>query len=270
MAHIAGKAVSLDGVSDAAARQWKGLQRRFVRGRGLVEDLVKHGAEWGNLVAVVARANMNDGPGELQRVVLEMHEKLGVRKREFALRRNDNWKAWVRQQIRCGGGALHRYAKRQIEPIEAVTETPEGPSGLPQDLVNANLRDWLAVWVKDGGCATAPWRTEELREEDFLPKPTVHDLRRGANGFKENTGVGLDFVPPRLYGWLSDQLLENIATLMYLAERSGGWPQALAVLLMHLIPKATGGHRPIALLASILRLWENDTCAGGSAVEGRA
>ncbi len=79
---------------------------------------------------------------------------------------------------------------------------------------------------------------------------------RAAGGFAHFTGVGEDHIPPHLFAWLSDDVIQRIEALFAEAELVGKLPQFLGTLLAHLIPKATGGKRPIALLASLLRLWE--------------
>ena len=38
-------------------------------------------------------------------------------------------------------------------------------------------------------------------------------------------------------------------------ERHCCWPEQVGTALIHLIPKETGGRRPIALIASFVRIW---------------
>ncbi len=47
-----------------------------------------------------------------------------------------------------------------------------------------------------------------------------------------------------------------MARFMLTIESMGIWPAQLMIVLMHLIPKETGGRRPIGLVASFIRLWE--------------
>ena len=56
--------------------------------------------------------------------------------------------------------------------------------------------------------------------------------------------------------WLSDDLLDSVAKLLKAIENAGSWPQQLMEALIHLIPKPTGGRRPIGLLAALPRLWD--------------
>ena len=62
---------------------------------------------------------------------------------------------------------------------------------------------------------------------------------------------------PTHFAWLSDDLLQELCRFYEVAEELGCWPQKkISTSLVHLIPKAAGGRRPIGLLPSLVRLWE--------------
>ncbi len=134
----------------------------------------------------------------------------------------------------------------------------EGRTGSPQVQVEADLAEWNKTWHKLAGVASAPWRNEELEEDDLeaLPPPTPGEMRRAARRFHPYTGVGSDLFRPLWFGWLSDPLLSRVAALLTEVERAGRWPGQVMTVLMHLIPKEGGGRRPIGLLASLVRWWE--------------
>ena len=90
----------------------------------------------------------------------------------------------------------------------------------------------------------------------MLPTPTVQELRSAAATFKVNTGTSIDGLSPKMFTWLSDCLLERIAQFTTIMEQEGKCPKQVEEALIHLIPKATGGRRPIALLSALTRLWE--------------
>ena len=102
------------------------------------------------------------------------------------------------------------------------------------------------------------WRIEGevLADAPSLPPITAWDLRRASRTFKERTGTGVDKLGPRHYTWLSDELLDVIGRLLMNMEQVGFWPWQVNEAMVHLIPKPTGGRRPIGLVASLPRLWE--------------
>ena len=49
--------------------------------------------------------------------------------------------------------------------------------------------------------------------------------------------------------------MQTIADFVNAVESKGEWSVAMADVVMHLILKPTGGRRPIAVLASVVRIW---------------
>ena len=69
-----------------------------------------------------------------------------------------------------------------------------------------------------------------------------------AKTFKSRTGLGCDSAHPRKFGWLSEEVLLGLASLLTMIEDSGIWPEQVSVILIALIPKPGGGKRPIGIL----------------------
>ena len=91
---------------------------------------------------------------------------------------------------------------------------------------------------------------------DPLPPLGHIELRAAARSFQTKTASGVDALVPTQFTWLSDSLLNQIGGLFESIEEQGCWPEQLGLSVVHLIPKAAGGRRPIGLLASLVRLWE--------------
>ncbi len=254
--HLAAKAHCGLGLAPAALLQWAKLQGLFCRRTGLVKELAAHDAVFVAYIDDVSAFQLGDPPASLRTIMEMLTKHLEERRTAFAKVRGESWSAYVAQQVKLGGGALHRYAKRAADPIDMIMHTEFGPSAWPQDKVDAAAREWRTVWHRLRTDATAPWRIEDCDDGWVLPSITVADIRRAARSFRTYTGFGVDHLPPHLYGWLSDDLLGVIAVFLNTCEEKGSWPDSLAVLMVHLIPKASGGLRPIVLLASILRIWE--------------
>lgn len=89
-----------------------------------------------------------------------------------------------------------------------------------------------------------------------LPRLGCDELRKAARTFKPTTAAGVDGLVPSQFAWLSDELLSEVGKLYEACEGSGCWPSQAALALIHFIPKATGGRRPIGVLAALIRLWE--------------
>ena len=93
-------------------------------------------------------------------------------------------------------------------------------------------------------------------DADELPYFGAKELRKACRTFAARTGWGIDNVGPRQMSWLSDELLDKIAAFLQAIERAGIWPGQLQEALIHLIPKLTGGRRPIGLVSCLPRVWE--------------
>ncbi len=243
-------------LSESGLEQWVNLQRRFRRPEGLLSELIAHDREWQRYASAVATFELGGPTDGLWELVEAARHRKEERARAARASRSSQWRAWIREQAAKGGGALHRYVKRQPEQPEHTVLTATGPSASAQDKVNCDRGAWEAIWGRLTGIATAPWRDCSLADEDLLAAPEPKEMRDAARKFKENTGIGCDSFRPAWFAWASDDVLGMLGKVMVGAERVGRWPETLAVLMMHLIPKAAGGTRPIALLASVLRLWE--------------
>ena len=68
--------------------------------------------------------------------------------------------------------------------------------------------------------------------------------------------MGEDGLHPRAFYHLSDQVLKGIAEVLNRAESSGEWPSLVTTNLVHMIPKPTGGRRPIGVMATLVRIYE--------------
>ncbi len=238
----------------ASRRQWCAITGKLRRSQGLMKELIKEKPEWA--AALDELSACTPGDGDRLRHFLELaRAQIRCRKEEERSRRKKEWNKWILQQGRCGGGALHKYVKRQLDPPSHTVLCQGERSGAPQDIVDADLVEWNEIWKKN--CmASAPWREgEEVLDED-LPPIGVDDLRKAMRSFKARTGVGGDLVPPSWLLILSDALVEHFAAFFMAVEDMGRWPRELQVALMHLIPKLAGGRRPIGILATVIRWWE--------------
>ncbi len=261
LVHLGGIAERVVGGLTAGQRiQWHRVVFNLRRRRGPLDRLAASDARFGALQALLLHVS----PGasgwlsELRAAATLAREAIDGHKRVLAQERLAAWKAWVTEQIKKGGGALHKFVKRQLAPSDvAVDPGAMDCRAAPQALVEADLDEWSKVWGRLEGIARAPWRdADPALDVAALPQPSPRELRRAASTFRPHTGVGCDHFRPAWFSWLSDALLKHLAAFFLLIEAAGKWPPRLALTLVHLIPKEAGGRRPIGLLASFTRLWE--------------
>ncbi len=111
---------------------------------------------------------------------------------------------------------------------------------------------WSNLWQADGSPCTV--LEEELKER---PVPefsfTPDDIREAAGSFPAGTSCP-DQVPARAFAYISDEGLEALSLCFSRWVRTGVWPTSEAVVHTVLIPKATGGERPIALFRTATRV----------------
>ena len=184
--------------------------------------------------------------------------------KERGKRSMEAWKKWKAQQSKAGGhgGMLYHFAKRMQEDPDIATKCLAGKSLAEEDVVQADFDQWNKLWQKLSHVARAPWRDEEKLSgkgglaEEGLRRMDGEALRAAARTFKEKTAVGIDAISPKQFSWLSDVLLQRLAELLMELENIGVWPSQLQEAIVHLIPKAAGGRRPVGLLPSLVRLWE--------------
>ena len=177
-----------------------------------------------------------------------------------AEKQRESWERWKKKQANAGGqgGALFCFMKRIEEDPEVVLRCSSGASASPQAILDRDFLCWNSLWQKLSQHASAQWRQECSIDERSCSLPPLGsaELRKAARTFKASTAAGVDAVLPTQYAWLSDELLNNIGKLLGVIEDSGCWPRQTMLSIIHLIPKQSGGKRPIGLLASIVRLWD--------------
>ncbi len=259
LAHLAGKRRAGWG-EDNRRMQWERIVFALVKRDGCTTTLAETDEEWAPMLTFLdgLRGRPMQGGTELGWWATRVREAVDEHKWRMAADRIKAWREWVAGQIRRGGGALHSFTKRVMDPPEETIVVEEGRTGSPQAHVEADLAEWNKTWQKLAGVAKAPWRDEVLGTDEaaVLPTPTPKEMRISARRFKVYTGVGSDLFRPHWFSWLSDPLLGKLAALLARVEGAGRWPGQVMTVLVHLIPKEGGGRRPIGLLASLVRWWE--------------
>ncbi len=104
----------------------------------------------------------------------------------------------------------------------------------------------------DGSEDDRPWRKGRTAP---LARPSPSEIRDASRSFRKDTVVAFDGVAMRHYDLLSDPALEIIADVFEVMEATGEMPQQLGLTEMPMISKARGGHRAVASIVGLYRLW---------------
>ena len=243
-------------------RQWDRLVGKYVAAGSPVCRILSKDSQWARSVETMrAYRHRPWAAGEFLYATHEWAELIIQDKNQAHVKsRRKGWEMWVAKQLKQGAGGLHEWVKRTTTPPEEVIQVRGAPTAAPCDIVEADFKAWQGIWSKLERWGSAPWRTEAARklceEAEKLPDFGAKELRKACRSFAAHTGWGIDNVGPRQLSWLSDELLETFATLLKSMECVGIWPSQLQEALIHLIPKPTGGRRPIGLVAALPRVWE--------------
>ncbi len=183
----------------------------------------------------------------------------------------NSWKQWIAANIESGARNAHKFLALPEEWRPTVLADADGiHSSSPPKLLDAYRRKYDELWnhrarshgpgdqhgggsppVNDGH--NMPWH--EAHDRVAYPRATPADLRAASLTFKECTLVAFDGIAMRHYSLLSDASLQVLADIILIIEYLGFLPRQLRFTVMPMIAKARGGHRAIASLVGLYRLW---------------
>ena len=172
------------------------------------------------------------------------------------------WRDWVEQAFDDGARKAHRFLQGPDAWEPQAVKFDDGTwGGAPLDELRAASTLWAGQWNADD--ASTPLAEQEWESElaaaadneapyDVL---TPGELREVALSFPRRTGISLDGVHVRRLALLPDEALLALAVILLVVEQLGVLPSQVQRLLIFLIPKATGGRRPIMLAPALYRWW---------------
>ena len=138
------------------------------------------------------------------------------------------------------------------DPLQEENAHPVHVPRSDQSEVNNAAKNWGKLWQSE-----APYVLPDFAgiEDEHLESLFVEDLLRAAASFPTSTGLGVDNFSPRALLRLPLELLEELAEILNAAEEIGSWDEVLDLVLIVLLPKDDGGHMPIGLFPSVIRVW---------------
>ena len=256
LADISAKVSAGHPLPDGARDQWGRIMSKVSAPTGLPSIVEKIGERWREHMEVIRCHTPGRDTETLRTIGREALAVAADMKKSQLEKRAESWRNFSERQVASGAPAAHRLVKRDstLADIIGTAAVQNVRTASPQAILEQDLAAWRKIWLRLGDAPTAPWRTAEVYSE--LPPISADDIRRAARTFPATTSIGCDAIAPSLLAHLSEPLREAIAALLNEIERTGRWPRELATSLIHLIPKPSGGRRPIGVLPTLVRIWE--------------
>ncbi len=175
------------------------------------------------------------------------------------------WREWVSEGIEAGAARAHAYSRSPTAWAPSAAQLPDGSSSAAvEDLINEQRAKYTRLWKP----ADKPFRYQ-WGDEGELPPITVARLREAAATFSRRTTTTYDGFHPRQLAVLSDESLATLSLLYAAVEAGAMWPRQVALIVASLLPKASGGHRPIGIAPAVYRLWSKARRAEADEWEAR-
>ena len=171
--------------------------------------------------------------------------------KESMLRGFTLWKTWAHASMEGGGRAAHRWRKvdRTQHCIENTVRQGETSTD-PIHIIDDEMDIWNELWQRHDKMSTP---IPDGVVCDSLAVPSCDDIRGLLCHKSMRKATGIDDLPSRLVSRMSDDCLTALGEFIDCIERLRLWPPLLHVLVR--VPKPTGGHRLIALLHDLAKLW---------------
>ena len=103
---------------------------------------------------------------------------------------------------------------------------------------------WASEWGETLTMPACQWPV------DLGPPPSLldlHELKAALRSFPTQLGLGWDQIHPRALLRLEDSKLVALLRVIFLCECGGRWPGLSSDVIVALLPKPSGGRRPIGL-----------------------
>ena len=157
------------------------------------------------------------------------------------------WRSRISQQAAEGRREAFSYLKQADLPLCDEMEQ----KGTAQ-VIRANEELWGLLWMHEQGKKFGKAH-EFVSEHTPRATLTAERVSFAAKAFSPTTSC-TDEIPPKAVALLSDELLGCLADMGNWWIEQAVWPSAEAAVHIALIPKPTGGERPIGLFRSIIRV----------------
>ena len=156
----------------------------------------------------------------------------------------------------AGSASVAHGLARRAAQGRAALELVNG-SSLETDLLEEQAKLWASLWkAKEGRSPNQVQMWVEQQQHVCARPPPLAaiDILRASSSFKARTSV-IDGWHPKHMASMSEQCRSSLADVFNEAELCGDFPSTQSQLVVKLLPKPTGGVRPIGLFRGLFRVW---------------
>lgn len=141
----------------------------------------------------------------------------------------------------------------EADPFEDQGEASDGEAAVMADqaAVELEANKWAKLWKEKEPYPNPVGAPPEEHFLDLMPEA----IEEASETFPRNTALGADNVAPRAFARLSRPALMTLAAILMALERFGDWVEAVNLVIIVLLPKKSGGRRPIGLFPTLVRIW---------------
>ena len=192
-------------------------------------------------------------PQALRDAAETFHSQARRMEHSEASARAAGWKNWAAVTAMADGARLgHRWTK-PMPPWLPSEVTASGDLESAQQAADRKANEWHRLWDVTSESPGLSWH--DLPDCADVALPSADELRETSKSFSRFTALGCDDLHPKHVGTLSEGCLEGLIAVLSAMLRLVQLPQAMALLLVVLLPKPEGGTRPIGLFPTVIRIF---------------
>ena len=184
----------------------------------------------------------------LRQLVEDLRKYRVTRLTDDRRQRSKEWQEWLNQKAEAGARRAYQFPRADDFPGAEHTRHGVG------EVIEANEELWGGLWKSAAG--KRRHAAGSVRGKTAGEPVKVHGaktLRAIAHSFPVHTSCP-DGLPARAVGLLADDTLEVLGKMLAGYVAAGTWPTGESTANVVLIPKPTGGERPIAISRTIVRI----------------
>ena len=173
------------------------------------------------------------------------------------------WHKWCRENIaKAGAPGIHRYMRDIPAWPQFIVTRCSGAGGndeghaevKPQCDAESRAKPWHQLWETEAEMQELQWEKMSAQDVAKIVFPDYCQFQKLALTFPEKTAVRICGFHPRHFGLASYSAYLAVCRLWRAFLELALFPRQLSLLLIALLPKITGGDRPVGLFPSPIRL----------------
>ena len=188
--------------------------------------------------AIIARCTMLAKEAALQAASFEQEETSLV---------GEGWKQFLHIAQDSSAAIAHKYVKA---PLSLGKFEKEGASSSRDEVLQQHVSLWSGLWKEDDLDVSLP----TIKVPNDLELMSVDMIIRASKSCCRKT-VGLGGLHPRHIALLPRRAIEALLLILHRAECLGRLPSQMLDTFIALLPKTSGGSRPIGLFPTLYRVW---------------